>query len=842
MGEFPLALLAMRRLAATLLILLVAWGTARATLEAVRPPAPASRLNAQVTASPPVERLARRVLLVVVDGLRADIANDPRRMPHFSAALKAHTSGNVLAGPITMTSSAVLAYGTGQPGSLDQILENLHPPLVNTNSWLENAHQAGLHLMAVGDAAWAHLYGRWLDEFRPDPDGVAIEADFNRQTFENARELAAKWPDFLVVHCVTPDHQGHAYGVASTKYAEHIRAFDRTLFDWLGSLDAAWTVIVTSDHGAADSGTHGTDTDVQRTCPLFAFGPGIRPNLHWARAFDQTELAGLFAALLGVSTAAQAQGITPIEWLDLPPLVQRKLACSEVARVQTLAAELAPSDVDRRSWPARRCCDAAPQNQTCTTEARALSASYAAKLGRTQGIDSTRSWPWVALVVLAASLAVFVTFAKRALAPMALFGLWLLVSLGLTYGVERLPGVAPNIVRALLFVVVNGGLLLACIRFKTSAALAARHPALALSLVPGWLLVSYTTNTQIEAYVTVIVFTGLLLTLRETALGPPKRLPPLFQKGNAPELVLALASILLLALSGTKPSDICPAILAKSNFVALSVAGALLTLGLLVLLRQEPVERTGSVRQPPLTVAALGIALLSLMLRHYSVAAFGRWAIIATGIGALAACRRGRTRWAFVLGIASYGWVSRDFEWLAFAPSLILADIIGRVCARAHDFGFGVTSRKFAGTLVLVTFLFALCTLQRIGLQGGLQLTTLDFAAGSFGDAHVAVWLAATCLVYKFVVAQVLLVGIAIRRMPAKEQSHVLLGLGAAHLARGVALLLMLLTCGHSYWTAFRVVADLPFAMVGVVIAGLAGANSKILSSKSRAVWLPRVD
>jgi hypothetical protein len=116
--------------------------------------------------------------------------------------------------------------------------------------------------------------------------------------------------------------------------------------------------------------------------------------------------------------------------------------------------------------------------------------------------------------------------------------------------------------------------------------------------------------------------------------------------------------------------------------------------------------------------------------------------------------------------------------------------------------------------------------LQRVGLQGGLQLTTLDFAAGTFGDDFMPNWWVAACLIYKFLISQMLLLVVAIAGLPKSRQLSVLSGVGAAHLARGVALLLMLFTCGQSYWTAFRVVADLPFALFGgLVVAVLCFAH-----------------
>ncbi len=813
---------ALKALLIVALTIVVGWGTALATFEAVRPAAPAGHA-APTQPSPLRSRLASHVLFVVVDGLRWDVANDSRRMPHFSEALREHTSGQMLAGPISMTSSAVLSYGTGQRGSLDQILENLTPPQVNTNSWLENAHRAGRRLMAVGDPAWVHLYGKWLDEFRPDPEGVGIETDFNRQTFRNASDLIAKSPDFLVAHFVTPDHQAHAYGVKSPGYARHIHAFDQELFDWLAPLGTDWTVIVTSDHGAADSGTHGTDTDLQRRSPIFAYGPGIRPNLHLVRALDQVELPGLFAALLAVRSAERGRGMGLFDWLDVSATQKKLLACGEVDRLEALAAQPDTSDMNRWATVAKGCCKGAQAEESCTAQAGAVAAAYDLRLGNSQGVHSSSNWSWVIVVFCTALVIAFTLFGISAITPIALGCAFLAVSLELTYGVERLPGVLPNPVRALILVATNGLLLLGCLRFKRWAPLLGRHPGITMAVVPGWLLVSYTTNTQIEAYIVVILFAVLLMAINADPIGIFGALRGLFKKGNRLDSTVMLASIALLSFSGTKTSDICPALLARSPFIAALTAGALLMLGLAYLMTRGKIDGPNSSKSSLFTYSAIVVALLSLVLRHYSISWGGRLAIFATCACTIIALLMRNVRLALVLGVASYALVSRDFEWIAFMPALVLSNQVGRAFTTGS--GSERTSRDLTQTtwtLVLVTFLFALGMLQRIGLQGGLQLITPDFSAGSFGDDFTPNWLMGACLIYKFVIAQMLLFVVALARLPASRQISVLSGIGAAHLARGVALLLMLFTCGQSYWTAFRVVADLPFALVGTFVAALA--------------------
>jgi predicted AlkP superfamily pyrophosphatase or phosphodiesterase len=84
--------------------------------------------------------------------------------------------------------------------------------------------------------------------------------DYNAEIFAAAREFlrATPRPNVTIYQFVTPDHQAHACGVFSEKYRAHIRGFDKELEALLGEIPADTTVILTSDHGAAASGTHGT--------------------------------------------------------------------------------------------------------------------------------------------------------------------------------------------------------------------------------------------------------------------------------------------------------------------------------------------------------------------------------------------------------------------------------------------------------------------------------------------------------------------------------------------------------------------------------------------------------
>jgi hypothetical protein len=117
-------------------------GVVYGTFVLILRPAPPPPL-APPTAMP---ALTRHLLLVVVDGLRYDVATDPARMPHFAEAMRQHRSAEILAGRICMTSAAVQNYGTGRRGRFAQIVRNINPDPPAYNSWLKNAADRGLAL------------------------------------------------------------------------------------------------------------------------------------------------------------------------------------------------------------------------------------------------------------------------------------------------------------------------------------------------------------------------------------------------------------------------------------------------------------------------------------------------------------------------------------------------------------------------------------------------------------------------------------------------------------------------------------------------------------------------
>ena len=196
----------MRKLLRLVVGVLYVAGGVYASLSLLKPQKPPPLAKAAVVH----EALTKHLLFVIVDGLRYDIATDPERMPHFAEAMRSHRSAEILAGPVSMTSSAILTFATGQRGRLEQVARNINPDPPPYESWMQNARERGLSVALVGDRTWTEMFGPYFSELRQDPPGVAMEHDFNDKTFRDAREILAHAPNAMVLHFVTPDHRAIA--------------------------------------------------------------------------------------------------------------------------------------------------------------------------------------------------------------------------------------------------------------------------------------------------------------------------------------------------------------------------------------------------------------------------------------------------------------------------------------------------------------------------------------------------------------------------------------------------------------------------------------------------------
>ncbi len=279
----------------------------------------------------PIEtpRLARRVFLVIVDGLRSDRSHE---LPFLDELRRGGLALEAQSHYPTWSRPNYVSILAGVPPTASGVRTNYHFTSVSLDTLMDRAHAAGLEVATATDyAVLPELFLRPFDRrdaartaalgrspsIVPPPDGSL------RSVFDDARYTP--WPggfvqagsalvhgnaDLVVLLLSPVDIAGHAHGADAPEYRLAAERADRALARVLDEVDLAQdTIVVVADHGHTGRGGHGGIEPEVMTVPLIMAGAGIDRA---GRAPDARliDLAPTVAALLGIPAPGHGLGVT----------------------------------------------------------------------------------------------------------------------------------------------------------------------------------------------------------------------------------------------------------------------------------------------------------------------------------------------------------------------------------------------------------------------------------------------------------------------------------------------------------------------------------------------------
>jgi Metalloenzyme superfamily/Type I phosphodiesterase / nucleotide pyrophosphatase len=337
----------------TVVASVAAWRMATYALEfndelAIRVPALAA--VPPVIEDPKTPRLARRVFLIVVDGLRLDASHRPAldalRLRGTGIAAAAHYPSISRPGYITILTgvppiaSGVRANRVRTPIRLDSIMVRARaaglrvttasdigmvPPLFMTNGPTD---LIGIEVPHTGDLIFPPAGMTWpFDESRRSN---------SLQELEGAIAQTARTADLVFVLAGDVDRAGHLGGADGAAYAAAADAIDGAIGRLVATLDLAHdAIVITADHGHTGRGGHGGREPEVRAVPLILAGAGIVPGAQTAGAMLD-DIAPTVSALLGIPSPGHAFGRTLVELLRLSPDAAAARSAADARRLATM--------------------------------------------------------------------------------------------------------------------------------------------------------------------------------------------------------------------------------------------------------------------------------------------------------------------------------------------------------------------------------------------------------------------------------------------------------------------------------------------------------------------------
>jgi hypothetical protein len=243
--------------------------------------------------------LPPRVLLVVIDALRVDAAQDGRLMPNLHRVAGGGASGAAIVEswiPSTVAGIRTIAEGVVPPPA--SFLHDFGTRRAPSGGIFEALSSAGLRSFAAGPHLWSDLYGPWL----AGSESLETFASRDERILQAGLEALGERYDLIVVHLSGPDDAAHLHGARSPEYREAVRRADAALGELVARAGPGTTVIVTSDHGVTEKGGHAGSEQEVVNVPVAIGGPDLFPSDF--KSFPQKDLPRLVLSPFGLSLPA----------------------------------------------------------------------------------------------------------------------------------------------------------------------------------------------------------------------------------------------------------------------------------------------------------------------------------------------------------------------------------------------------------------------------------------------------------------------------------------------------------------------------------------------------------
>lgn len=264
----------------------------------------------------PTTPISERVIVMISDGLRADLAGE---LPNISSLAKRSDASFHVA----QTAMPSLS----EPG-WTAILSGAEPRIsgVRTNAYsgspvpvetlFQTAARAGVPTAVAGAAnEWEELFRGQPDEVHvaPFPYGKGSSGDSESDPLVmRVLESPAR---LMVLYYPAVDDSSHYHGPFSDEGVAAMLGFDRRVGEIMRRLDLARdTLVVTSDHGHIDSGGHGGYEDEARGATLLMVGKGVRKS--GPLVVSQLDIAPTIAVLLGIGRPRDAEGMPLLDSVE----------------------------------------------------------------------------------------------------------------------------------------------------------------------------------------------------------------------------------------------------------------------------------------------------------------------------------------------------------------------------------------------------------------------------------------------------------------------------------------------------------------------------------------------
>ncbi|MCJ7695920.1 MAG: alkaline phosphatase family protein [Anaerolineaceae bacterium] len=267
------------------------------------------------------ESLSRRVVFILVDGLREDLAYNSELMPVFNQLRLQGASATMHSRTPSFSTPSYGVLMTGAwPYLSDAPAMNLDYEVIPTMTQ-DNIFSAASRMgMKTGASGY-----NWFEKLIPAEDlssGYFTPGEDDAADREVV-DAALAWLDdpnyqLVLIHIDQVDHIEHVNGSLSIEASQAAKNADNYIKEIFAKLDLSQdTLLICADHRHIDQGGHGGPEAIVLQEPFTLVGAGIKPGTY--ADIQQVDVAPTISAILGTNIPATSQGRVLTDMLVLTP-------------------------------------------------------------------------------------------------------------------------------------------------------------------------------------------------------------------------------------------------------------------------------------------------------------------------------------------------------------------------------------------------------------------------------------------------------------------------------------------------------------------------------------------
>jgi predicted AlkP superfamily pyrophosphatase or phosphodiesterase len=262
--------------------------------------------------------MRRKVCLIGIDGVSAQIALRERRMPHLVGLADAGRLHDMqiqiptLSGPswsTILTGATYAEHGISDNSFVGNKLA-AHPDLLSRAFYADQSTRtfaaAGWPPLVDADGLGPIIHERREQKVAGRHHVVVRDGETYGYSYVDAQVMAqSRWvlvnegPEVSFIYFCSADEAGHLFGARSAEYDAALLQVDshlKTLTDSIRTrvevLGEDWLVVITTDHGHRDSGGHGGGSPEERQSFVVTYGFGA-PAVDWDEQLEPTDITPL---------------------------------------------------------------------------------------------------------------------------------------------------------------------------------------------------------------------------------------------------------------------------------------------------------------------------------------------------------------------------------------------------------------------------------------------------------------------------------------------------------------------------------------------------------------------